>query len=92
MEGDDGRLRVECKIIRNVFTSKDGKFYIFGCEPLDDSYVKLNKYGNFTIKGSLGMLEVGKEYVLEIEEEAEDKYGISYKVVSIPTFDDFNID
>lgn len=92
MEGDDGRLRVECKIIRNVFTSKDGKFYIFGCEPLDDSYVKLNKYGNFTIKGSLGMLEVGKEYVLEIEEEAEDKYGISYKVVSIPTFDDFNIE
>ena len=59
MEGDDGRLRVECKVIRNVFTSKDNKFHIFGCEPIKGE-VQLNKYGNFTIKGSLGMIEVGK--------------------------------
>ena len=83
-------MRVKCEIIRNVFSSNDSKFNIFGCRPLDDSKVKLNKYGNFTIKGSLGMIEVGKEYTLELE-ETEDKYGISYKVLAIPSFDDFDI-
>lgn len=89
MEGDDGRLRVECKIIRNVFTSKDGKFYIFGCEPIKGE-VQLNKYGNFTIKGSLGMIEVGKEYTFDLE-EIEDRYGISYQVTAIPSFDELKI-
>lgn len=89
MEGDDGRLRVECKVIRNVFTSKDNKFHIFGCEPIKGE-VQLNKYGNFTIKGSLGMIEVGKEYTFDLE-EIEDRYGISYQVTAIPSFDEFEI-
>lgn len=89
MEGDDGRLRVECKVKRNVFTSKDNKFHIFGCEPIKGE-VQLNKYGNFTIKGSLGMIEVGKEYTFDLE-EIEDRYGISYQVTAIPSFDEFEI-
>lgn len=89
MEGDDVRLRVECKVIRNVFASKDNKFHIFGCE-LIKGEVQLNRYGNFTIKGSLGMLEVGKEYTLDLE-EVEDRYGISYQVTAIPSFDEFEI-
>ena len=89
MEGDDGRLRVECKVKRNVFTSKDNKFHIFGCEPIKGE-IQLNKYGNFTIKGSLGMIEVGKEYTFDLE-EIEDRYGISYQVTAIPSFDEFEI-
>ena len=89
MEGDDCRLRLECKVKRNVFTSKDNKFHIFGCEPIKGE-VQLNKYGNFTIKGSLGMIEVGKEYTFDLE-EIEDRYGISYQVTAIPSFDEFEI-
>lgn len=82
-------MRVECKVIRNVFTSKDNKFHIFGCEPIKGE-VQLNRYGNFTIKGSLGMIEVGKEYTFDLE-EIEDRYGISYQVTAIPSFDEFEI-
>lgn len=84
-------MKVRCKIIRKVFANPDGTFHIFGCEPLELSDVVLNKYGNFTIKGSLGMLEVGKEYTLELEELEADRYGVSYKVLSIPSFDAFKI-
>lgn len=83
-------MRVKCKVIRKVFASNDDKFHIYGCEPLKNSEVQLNKYGNFTIKGSLGMIEVGKEYTFDLE-EVEDKYGVSYKVVAIPSFDEFKI-
>lgn len=84
-------MKVKCRIIRNVFSSDDGKYNIFGCEPIEGDKVELNKYGNFTIKGSLGMIEVGKEYTFELE-AIEDKYGVSYKVLAIPSFDDFNIE
>lgn len=83
-------MRVKCKVLRKVFASNDDKFHIYGCEPLENSEVKLTKYGNFTIKGSLGMLEVGKEYTFDLE-EVEDKYGVSYKVIAIPSFDEFKI-
>lgn len=83
-------MRVKCKVIRKVFASNDDKFHIYGCEPLKNSEVQLNKYGNFTIKGSLGMIEVGKEYTFDLE-EVEDRYGVSYKVVAIPSFDEFKI-
>lgn len=83
-------MRVKCKVIRKVFASDDDKFHIYGCEPLKNSEVQLNKYGNFTIKGSLGMIEVGKEYTFDLE-EVEDRYGVSYKVVAIPSFDEFKI-
>ena len=83
-------MRVKCKVVRKVFASNDDKFHIYGCEPLKNSEVQLNKYGNFTIKGSLGMIEVGKEYTFDLE-EVEDRYGVSYKVVAIPSFDEFKI-
>ena len=83
-------MRVKCKVIRKVFASDDDKFHIYGCEPLKNSEVQLNKYGNFTIKGSLGMIEVGKEYTFDLE-EVKDRYGVSYKVVAIPSFDEFKI-
>lgn len=83
-------MRVKCKVIRKVFASEDDKFHIYGCEPLKNSEVQLNKYGNFTIKGALGMIEVGKEYTFDLE-EVDDKYEASYKVVAIPSFDEFKI-
>ena len=78
----------KCKIIKQVYARDD--FRIFGCVPLDESPVKLSKYHNFTITGSLGMLEQGNEYTLELE-ETTGKYGLQYNVISVPSFDTFDI-
>lgn len=82
-------IRCKCKIIKKVY-SKDN-FQIFGCMPLEDNFeVTLNNFGNFTITGDLGMLEEGNEYELELE-ETEGRYGKQYNVISIPSFEVFNI-
>lgn len=80
----------DCKIIKTIY-SKDN-FQIYSCVPTTVDYdVVISKYGNFTILGDLSLLEVGKEYQLELEEE-DGKYGKQYKVISIPSLSKFKID
>lgn len=79
----------KCKIIKQVYSNNN--YQVLGCVPIQNSDVKLNKYHNFTIVGDLGMLEVGNEYELELEEK-ESKYGgYEYHVISIPSFNSYNI-
>ena len=83
---------VHCKVIRNVYTNTDGTFSIYGCVPSidDEEKVKLTKYGNFTLKGDLSLLEVGGEYTIEIEEKTGN-YGYEYWLVGFPEIEDFDI-
>ena len=83
---------VHCKVIRNVYTNTDGTFSIYGCVPSidDEDKVKLTKYGNFTLKGDLSLLEVGGEYTIEIEEKTGN-YGYEYWLVGFPEIEDFDI-
>ena len=83
---------VHCKVIRNVYTNTDGTFSIYGCVPSIDNEekVKLTKYGNFTLKGDLSLLEVGGEYTIEIEEKTGN-YGYEYWLVGFPEIEDFDI-
>lgn len=87
------KTKIRCKIVRNVFTNTDGTFSIYGCVPAntDMDKVHLNKYGNFTLKGDLSLLEVGEDYTIEVEEK-NGSYGYEYWLVGFPEIEDFNID
>jgi exodeoxyribonuclease V alpha subunit len=71
-----------------MFYSEDSSFGIFGAEfskeTEDSHHIKLNGYGNFTIKGNMPLLEADKKYVVKVRSEmAIDKQGReSYEVVS----------
>ena len=87
------KTKIHCKVVRNVFTNTDGTFSIYGCVPStnDLDKIHLNKYGNFTLKGDLSLLEVGEDYTIEVEEKTG-SYGYEYWLVGFPEIEDFNID
>lgn len=91
-KGVDMKIKIRCKVVRNVFTNADGTFSIYGCVPAntDMDKIHLNKYGNFTLKGDLSLLEVGEEYTIEIEEKTG-SYGYEYWLIGFPEMEDFDI-
>lgn len=86
------KTKIHCKVVRNVFTNNDGTFSIYGCVPStnDLDKIHLNKYGNFTLKGNLSLLEVGEDYTIEVEEKSG-SYGYEYWLVGFPEIEDFDI-
>lgn len=87
------KQKIKCKPVRNVFTSADGTFSIYGCVPSKDDMgkVHLNKYGNFTLKGDLTVLDIGEEYIIEVEER-NGSYGYEYWLIGFPEIEDFDMD
>lgn len=86
------KTKIHCKVVRNVFTNTDGTFSIYGCVPSTNDLDKLhlNKYGNFTLKGNLSLLEVGEDYTIEVEEKSG-SYGYEYWLVGFPEIEDFDV-
>lgn len=86
------KTKIHCKVVRNVFTNNDGTFSIYGCVPSknDLDKIHLNKYGNFTLKGNLSLLEVGEDYTIEVEEKSG-SYGYEYWLVGFPEIEDFDV-
>ena len=86
------KTKIHCKVVRNVFTNNDGTFSIYGCVPSknDLDKIHLNKYGNFTLKGNLSLLEVGEDYTVEVEEKSG-SYGYEYWLVGFPEIEDFDV-
>lgn len=86
------KTKIHCKVVRNVFTNNDGTFSIYGCVPSTNDLDKLhlNKYGNFTLKGNLSLLEVGEDYTIEVEEKSG-SYGYEYWLVGFPEIEDFDV-
>lgn len=86
------KTKIHCKVVRNVFTNNDGTFSIYGCVPSknDLDKIHLNKYGNFTLKGNLSLLEVGEDYTVEVEEKSS-SYGYEYWLVGFPEIEDFDV-
>ena len=82
---------IKCKVVKNVWTNNDGTFSIFGCVPAvsDMPKVHINSYGNFVLKGDLGLLNVGEEYTIEIRED-KDRFGYFYWLVGFPEIENFN--
>lgn len=86
------KTKIHCKVVRNVFTNNDGTFSIYGCVPStnDLDKIHLNKYGNFTLKGDLSLLEVGEDYTIEVEEKSG-SYGYEYWLIGFPEIEDFDV-
>lgn len=78
-------ITCKVKITKKVFNN--GDFFIFGAMPYTPipKELKLNKYGNITIKGNVGFLVENKDYEVEIEEAETTQYRTSYNVISLPS-------
>lgn len=81
-------MRVKCKAIKEMF--KNGDFRIIAFNPITPypSELALSKYFSFTCCGEIPYIIIDKEYELEIEELKRDKYGVSYKIIAIPSLDE----
>lgn len=78
-------MKVKCKIVKTLF--RKDEYRIFGVTPLEPSNLKLNRYGSFTVKGSLSYLEEGGEYTFELKEGRTDKFGTEYIIESVPSME-----
>ena len=77
------KFNVKAKVIREVF--HNGDFRILAILPLEKTDLELNRYGNCTITGELGYLDVDKEYTFVLCEGKASKYGMSYNVLDVPS-------
>lgn len=77
------KFNVKAKVIREVF--HNGDFRILAILPLEKTDLELNRYGNCTITGELGYLDVDKEYTFVLCEGKSSKYGMSYNVLDVPS-------
>lgn len=81
-------MSFECKgkVVKRIFKSEDGEYYIFAVIPMDkNKNIKLNKYGNFSITGNIGFLVEDTEYTFVLEEGKTNNYGTSYRVLDVPS-------
>lgn len=83
----DGNLEIIIKPERELFYAVDSNFGIYACEiakeTADSEEIKLNDFGNFTLKGSMPVLEHGKQYKAKVVAKEDKKFGIGYEVVFI---------
>lgn len=83
----DNRLDVVIKAEKQFFYSSESDFGIFACviarETKDSEKIVINNFGNFTVKGSMPILEPGKQYKAKVIPKDDKKFGLGYEVVSI---------
>jgi len=84
-------LTVKCKATREMY--KKDNFRIVAFEPMQVyKELKLSKYLSFSCKGDINYITIGKEYTLEIEELETNTYGTSYRIVSVPSMAEQDIE
>jgi exodeoxyribonuclease V alpha subunit len=78
-------IEIKIKPTKTLFFAEDTFFGIYGCEvnPDDMNKVKLNKWGNISIKGTTPKLNHGEEYTVILKEDSGSSYAGSYIVESI---------
>jgi exodeoxyribonuclease V alpha subunit len=78
-------IEIKIKPTKTLFFAEDTFFGIYGCEvnPDDMNKVKLNKWGNISIKGVTPKLSHGEEYTVVVKEDSGSSYAGSYVVESI---------
>lgn len=78
------QLRVKARVVKEIYHNDN--FYILALSPMQENKdLVISQYGTFTCKGELSMLTVGQDYELVLEEMNNDRYGISYKVIDVPS-------
>lgn len=73
-------IKVKLKPIRKLFYNDVSNYGIYSCETSEKDKVKLNDWGNFSIKGVMPNLIIGNEYIATLQEKEDKKYGVTYEV------------
>lgn len=78
-------IKVKIKPTKTLFFNEENFFGIYGCEvnPDDHDKVKMNKWGNISIKGVAPKLNHGQEYEALLKEDTGGKYEGSYILEAI---------
>lgn len=81
-------IRLKCRATKELLNKND--YYVIAFEPITPypSELKLSSYFNFSCCGNYPYITVGKTYELIIEELKTDRYGTSYKILSVPSLDE----
>jgi len=76
---------IRVKPTKTLFFDGESFFGIYGCEvnPDDQNQIKMNKWGNISIKGVAPKLNHGEEYTVIIKEDTQSKYAGSYILESV---------
>lgn len=78
-------IEIKAKPTKCLFFNEDDFFGIYGFDvnPDDRHKIKMNKWGNISIKGSMPKLNMNEEYELTIKEDTGSKYAGSYILEAI---------
>lgn len=80
-------MGIEIKVTpaRELFFNEENFFGIYGCDVNPDyiDKVKINKYGNISVKGSIPRLNIGQEYTMIVKEDAGSQYAGSYIIETL---------
>lgn len=73
-------IKVKCIPIKELYCDSIHDYRVVSCSLIDtDEYLKLNKYGNFTISGSnISSLKLNQEANLILASDTNSKYEASY--------------
>jgi exodeoxyribonuclease V alpha subunit len=73
-------IKIKLKPIKKLFYNEASNYGIYSCETTEKDKIKLNDWGNFSIKGVMPSLIVGNEYIAKLQEKEDKKYGVTYEV------------
>jgi exodeoxyribonuclease V alpha subunit len=78
-------MEIRIKPTKCLFFSEESFFGIYGAEvnPDDLQGIKLNKWGNISIKGTMPKLNMKEEYTVVVKEDSGSSYAGSYIVETI---------
>ena len=85
-------IKVKAKCLKCKYNN--GDFRIFSWSPIGQyNDLKLSSYFNFSTKGKDAYITEGKEYDLILEEiSSTEKYGGTYKIISVPSLGQIEFD
>jgi len=83
-------LKVKAIVQKFLFSNED--FKIMSCKLVEENEnILINDWGNFIVTGSAPWVSEGKTYEMEVEPTTHPKYGMQYKLVKLPQYDDISI-
>lgn len=84
-------LKIKATILKFLYNKDDYKIMVCGLTEPNEN-IMLNDRGNFTVVGNANLVIEGKSYDMNVEPVRHPKYGIQYKLVSLPQYNNLTID
>lgn len=84
-------LKIKATILKFLYNKDDYKIMVCGLTEPNEN-IMLNDRGNFTVVGNANLVTEGKSYDMNVEPVRHPKYGMQYKLISLPQFNNLTID